>query len=132
MKLSREAKPVYQFTDWEVKYNEPGDCYVLIGRALNDARFNPLDPYEEFADGHRIQTSMLLNIDYIDRTAETANSVYKLIGNGKMEIEIDIKPIDPELKCPKCGEDMKEYVTRFMCRNIECRFDYTKQFQFRG
>jgi hypothetical protein len=82
MKLSREAKPVYGIIDWEVKYMESGDCYVLYGRALNDSRFNPLDPYEEFKDGHRIQTSMLLNIDYIDRTAETANSVYMLIGNG--------------------------------------------------
>lgn len=82
MELSREAKPIYELTDWEVKYMESGDCYVLVGRACNDARFNPLDPYEEFKDGHRIQTSMLYNIDYIDRTAETANSVYKLIGNG--------------------------------------------------
>jgi ribosomal protein S27AE len=49
-----------------------------------------------------------------------------------MEIEFDIKPVEPELKCPKCGEDMKEYVTRLTCRNKECGFTYTKQFQFRG
>lgn len=34
-----------------------------------------------------------------------------------------------ELKCPKCGNDCKEYVTRFKCRNSTCDFEYTKYFQ---
>jgi hypothetical protein len=80
MKLNREAKPIREITDWEVKYSDSGDCFYLIGSAYHDSRFNELDPYEEFKEGHRIQTSMLLNIDYVDRIAETANSLYKLIG----------------------------------------------------
>lgn len=36
-----------------------------------------------------------------------------------------------ELKCPKCGNDMKEYVTSFKCRNRRCDFKYIKKFQFK-
>ena len=75
-------KPIREIYDWRVVYHEAGDCYVLEGRANNDTRFNPEDPWEEFGNGHRIQTSMLLNIDYVERTAETANSIYKLLGRG--------------------------------------------------
>lgn len=25
--------------------------------------------------------------------------------------------------CPKCGEYMKEFITRKRCRNLECRFE---------
>lgn len=82
-----KAKPIRHITDWHVEYNEPGDCYILVGKALNDSRFNPLDPREEFMDGHRIQTSMLLSIDYIERMAETANSLYKLVGNEAKAID---------------------------------------------
>jgi hypothetical protein len=34
-----------------------------------------------------------------------------------------------EMKCPKCGNDLKEYVTRFRCRNPECQYEYKKYFQ---
>lgn len=46
----------------------------------------------------------------------------------KAKSYIDIVPLDPELKCPKCNSDMKEYVTSFKCRNLDCRFEYTKQY----
>lgn len=82
IKMTGVSKPVRQITDWRVEYRESWDGYVLIGKALNDSRFNPLDPYEEFKDGHNIETSMLYNIDYIGKTAETANSIYSLVGSG--------------------------------------------------
>lgn len=28
-----------------------------------------------------------------------------------------------ELTCPKCGADMKEFVTRWRCRNLKCRYE---------
>ena len=31
-----------------------------------------------------------------------------------------------EMKCPKCGTDMKEYVTRFLCRNQNCKHEFKK------
>jgi hypothetical protein len=31
-----------------------------------------------------------------------------------------------EILCPKCKNDMKEYVTRFICRS--CKYTYTKIF----
>ena len=31
-----------------------------------------------------------------------------------------------EMKCPRCSNDMKEYVTRFRCRNQTCLFEYNK------
>jgi len=34
-----------------------------------------------------------------------------------------------EMKCPKCGNDMKEYATCFRCRYLECRYTYRKVFQ---
>jgi hypothetical protein len=33
-----------------------------------------------------------------------------------------------EMKCPKCGNDLKEYVTRFRCRNLECLYEFKKLF----
>jgi len=36
------------------------------------------------------------------------------------------KKIQQEILCPKCKNDMKEYVTRFICRN--CKYTYTKIF----
>lgn len=33
-----------------------------------------------------------------------------------------------EMKCPKCNNDMKEYIIFFKCRN--CNFKYEKKFQF--
>jgi hypothetical protein len=83
MQMTGISKPIRQITDWRVEYRESGDCYVLVGKASNDSRFNPLDPYEEFKDGHNIETSMLYNVDYVGRMAETANSIYSLVGNGK-------------------------------------------------
>jgi hypothetical protein len=32
-----------------------------------------------------------------------------------------------ELICPECNGDMKEYVTRFICRH--CKYEYKKIFQ---
>jgi hypothetical protein len=31
-----------------------------------------------------------------------------------------------EPSCPKCGSDMKEFVTRFICRNLSCRHEEKK------
>jgi len=31
-----------------------------------------------------------------------------------------------EMKCPKCGGDMKEYAQKFLCRN--CDWVYKKEF----
>lgn len=33
-----------------------------------------------------------------------------------------------EMKCPKCGTDMKEFVLTFQCRNLACRYQYFKEF----
>jgi hypothetical protein len=33
-----------------------------------------------------------------------------------------------EMKCPKCGTDMKEYVTRFGCRNQNCKYEFKKYY----
>lgn len=34
-----------------------------------------------------------------------------------------------EMKCPKCDNNMKEYITSFKCRG--CDFRYIKKFQFK-
>lgn len=31
------------------------------------------------------------------------------------------------MKCPKCNLEMKEFVTRFLCRNLECRHEIRKK-----
>jgi hypothetical protein len=33
-----------------------------------------------------------------------------------------------EVRCPKCLGEMKEYATRFICRNLTCRLEYKKTF----
>jgi hypothetical protein len=71
-------KPIRQLYDWEVQYSFSGDCYILLGKCQDDDRKNGY----EFADGHLMRTSMLLSVDYVNRIAETANSIYKLLGNG--------------------------------------------------
>ena len=36
-----------------------------------------------------------------------------------------------EKKCPKCGEDMKEYVTKYWCRNrYKCGHLIEKEWKF--
>ena len=37
--------------------------------------------------------------------------------------------MNEELKCPKCGNDCKEYATSFRCRSSICEFKYVKYFQ---
>jgi len=39
---------------------------------------------------------------------------------------------DAECKCPKCGNDMKEYVTRYRCRNPGCFFSVMKCYPHTG
>ncbi len=36
--------------------------------------------------------------------------------------------VQEEMKCPKCGGDMKEYVTHFKCRSTSCAFIYQSYF----
>lgn len=38
------------------------------------------------------------------------------------------KPEIIEMKCPVCGSYMKEYVTKFNCRN-RCGYSYEKYFK---
>ncbi len=35
----------------------------------------------------------------------------------------------PEPECPKCGAYMKEFVTKWWCRNLDCRFKIDKEEQ---
>ena len=48
-----------------------GDFYRLYGTIYNDSA-------ERFADGRRVQTSLLLKIDFDTMTAETKNTIYTL------------------------------------------------------
>ena len=52
----------------------------------------------------------------------------EIIKTSSIDLELDNMFL--ELKCPKCGEDMKEYVNTFRCRNKgNCNYEYKKYFQ---
>ncbi len=36
--------------------------------------------------------------------------------------------MDTELKCPKCGKELKEYAFSFLCRNAGCKYRYVKKY----
>lgn len=40
---------------------------------------------------------------------------------------------DPNLEmlCPKCKSEMKEFVTTYRCRNLNCRLSIKKYFQIK-
>lgn len=56
-------------TQWEII--DQGGWYLLRGAVMRDDRF---------PDGEVIRTSMLERIDFKKGTAETHNTIYKLIG----------------------------------------------------
>jgi hypothetical protein len=42
------------------------------------------------------------------------------------------KGFEQEMLCPKCKSEMKEYVNRYRCRNIDCRNTIDKYFKIKG
>ena len=74
--------------------------------------------------------------DIIEGKVESPLPIAKIIRDGEgqdceTDGSADLRRGDntmEEMKCPKCGNDMKEYAVSFRCRSMECRYRYTKVF----
>lgn len=68
-------KPKAKLDQWRLDFDMVTEKYFLVGKIYKDEQ-------KRFANGQRIHTSEVFNIDFGNMTAETKNTIYTLKSMG--------------------------------------------------
>ena len=73
-----------------------------------------------------IWEAMIKDIRWLDTFNTESSAIIKYFKRKGITVKRD--SVVDEMECPECNSDMKEFVSKFMCRNKSCLFKYDKKF----